>query len=125
MRLLSFLASCVNTAGSYAEPQKVNGPKSMLGVRREKVETPYRLVFAIPRAPCTPEDEILTDLDRHYLGNPTSSQNFGWLFETSKLLFTVLDVSNSWSLEEALLGSHLDDEEIILCRRSLQIPLWR
>lgn len=41
-------------------------------------------------------------------------------FETSELLFKVLDKANSWSLEEVLLGSMLDDDDVILCHRKLQ-----
>ena len=42
------------------------------------------------------------------------------LLETNDLLLRVFEMANSWSLEDVLLGSKLDNELVISCHRRLQ-----
>jgi hypothetical protein len=61
---------CKERGFECGEEQKVKGPISSLDDRKGRLGQPDQIVFAkIPQKPRTPPEEMLTDLDRRYLGH--------------------------------------------------------
>jgi hypothetical protein len=75
--------------------EKVPGPKTLSKLKTGvKVNGPDQFVFAISRSPCTPVDEVLTDLDLKYLNYIGRISDGGW-WAVEKGPFMFLDILES------------------------------
>ena len=64
--------------------------------------------------------KLLVDLVQNIRPCKPGFRGLNLLRETSNLLFEVLEKANSWSLEQVLLGSELDNDDILFCYRRLR-----